>query len=85
MSFHLYFLLLLFRSGAPPMILLTAEALADPQLHTTDARLIGGGRVPPTTKILATPVTTITIAAAATATATENRRYFVQYRKSNFL
>ena len=54
MSFHLYFLLFLFRSGAPPMTLLTAGALTDPRLPatasnvcTTDARLGGVGRVPP--------------------------------------
>ena len=64
MSFRLYFLLFIFRSGAPPMTLLTAGALTDPRLPvtasnvcTTDARLGGVGRVPPTqTKILATPV-----------------------------
>ena len=57
MSFHLYFLLFLFRSGAPPMTLLTAGALTAPRLPatasnvcTTDARL--GGQ----TKTLATPV-----------------------------
>ena len=57
MSFHLYFLLFLFRSGAPPMTLLTAGALTDPQLPatasnvcTTDARLGGVGRVPPPNK-----------------------------------
>ena len=45
------------------MTLLTAGALTDPQLPatasnvcTTDARLGGVGRVPPQTKILATPV-----------------------------
>ena len=54
MSFHLYFLLFLFCSGAPPMTLLTAGALTDPRLPatasnmcTTDARLGGVGRVPP--------------------------------------
>ena len=48
MSFHLYFFAILFRSGAPPMTLLTAGALTDPRLHaaasnvcTTDARLGG--------------------------------------------
>ena len=48
---------------APPMILLTAGALTDPQLparasnvYTTDARLGGIDRVAPQTKILATPV-----------------------------
>ena len=64
MSFHLYFLLFLFRSGAPRMTLLTAGALTDPWLPaiasnvcTTDARLGGVGRVPPPqTKILSTPV-----------------------------
>ena len=66
MSFHLYFLLFLFRSGVPPMTLLTAGALTDPRLPatasnvcTTDATLGGVGRVatpPPQTKILATPV-----------------------------
>ena len=64
MSFHLYFLLLLLHSGAPPMILLTAGALTDPRLPatasnvcTTDARLGGVDRVPPPKqKILATPV-----------------------------
>ena len=30
MSFHLYFLLFLFRSGAPPMTLLTVGAHTDP-------------------------------------------------------
>ena len=57
MSFHLYFLLFLFRSGAPPMTLLTAGALTDPRLPatasnvcTTDARLGGVGRVPPPNK-----------------------------------
>ena len=57
MSFHLYFLLFLFRSGAPPMTLLTAGALTAPRLPatasnvcTTDARL--GGQ----TKTLARPV-----------------------------
>ena len=35
MSFHLYFLLFLFRSGAPPLTLLTAGALTDPQLPAT--------------------------------------------------
>ena len=46
--------LFLFRSGAPPMILLNDGALTDPQLpatashlYTTDARLGGVGRVPP--------------------------------------
>ena len=45
------------------MTLLTAGALTDPQLPatasnvcTTDARLAGVDRVPPQTKILATPV-----------------------------
>ena len=54
MSFHLYVLLFLFRSGGPPMTLLTAGALTDPQLPatasnvcTTDARLAGVDRVPP--------------------------------------
>ena len=56
MSFHLYFFatVFLFRSGAPPMTLLTAGALTDPRLPatasnvcTTDARLGGVGRVPP--------------------------------------
>ena len=56
-------LLFLFRSGAPPITLLTAGALTDPRLPatasnvcTTDARLGGVGRVPPPppTKILAT-------------------------------
>ena len=68
MSFHLYFLLFLFRSGAPPVTLLTAGALTDPRLPatasilcTTDARLDGVGRVPPPqTKILVTPVYFIT-------------------------
>ena len=63
MSFHPYFLLFLFRSGAPPTTLLTA-ALSYPQLPatvsnvcTSDARLGGIGRVPPPpTQILATPV-----------------------------
>ena len=52
MSFHLCILLFLFRSGAPPMTLLTAGALTDPQLPvissnvcTTDASLGGVGRV----------------------------------------
>ena len=54
MSLHLYFLLFLFRSGAPPMTLLTAGVLTDLRLPatasnvcTTDARLGGVGRVPP--------------------------------------
>ena len=54
MSFHLYFLLFLFRSGAPPRTLLTAGALTYPRLPatasnvcTTDARLGGVGRCPP--------------------------------------
>ena len=62
------FLLFLFRSGAPPMTLLTAGALTDPRLSatasnvcTTEARLGGVGRVPtpppPPTKTQATPVT----------------------------
>ena len=63
-NIFLLFLLFLFRSGAPPMTLLTAGALTDPRLPatassvcTTDARLGGVGRVPPPpTKILATPV-----------------------------
>ena len=57
MSFHLYFLLFLFRSGARPMTLLTAGALTDPRLPatasnvcTTDARLGGVGRVLPKQK-----------------------------------
>ena len=57
MSFHLYFLLFLFRSGAPPMTLLTAGALTDHQLPATapnvcmtDARLGSVGRVPPPNK-----------------------------------
>ena len=57
MSFHLYFLLFLCRSGAPPVTLLTAGALTDPRLPatasnvcTTDARLGGVGRVPPKQK-----------------------------------
>ena len=57
MSIHLYFLLFLFRSGAPPMTLLTAGSLTDPRLLatasnvcTTDARLGGVGRVPPPPK-----------------------------------
>ena len=63
--FTYIFLLFLFRSGAPPMTLLTAGALTDPRLHaaasnvcTTDARLGGVGQLPPPppTKILATPV-----------------------------
>ena len=65
MSFPIFLLLFLFRSGAPPMPLLTAGELADPQvpatasnLCPTDARLGGVGRVPPPTKILATPVLT---------------------------
>ena len=64
MSFHLYLFAIFFRSGAPPMTLLTAGALTDPRLPatasdvcTTDARLGGVGRVAPSqTKILATPV-----------------------------
>ena len=64
---HIYiFFCYFFRSGAPPMTLLTAGALTDPQLPatasnvcTTDAWLSGIGRVPPQTKILATPVLTI--------------------------
>ena len=65
-SAFLYFIYIyfFFRSGAPPMTLLTAGALTDPQLPatastvcTTDARPGGVGRVhPPQTKILATPV-----------------------------
>ena len=54
MSFHLYVLLFLFRTGAPPMTLLTAGALTEPRLPatashvcTTDARLGGVGRGPP--------------------------------------
>ena len=54
MSFHIYSLLFLFRSGAPPMTLLTAGALTDPQLPvtasnvcTTDARMGGVGQVAP--------------------------------------
>ena len=54
MSFHRYFLLFLFRSGAPLMTLLTAGALTDAQLPatgsnvcTTDARLGGVCQVPP--------------------------------------
>ena len=35
MSFHLYFLLFLFRSGAPPMTLLIAGALTDHRLPAT--------------------------------------------------
>ena len=57
MSFHLYFFPIFI------MTLLTAGALTDRQLPatasnvcTTDARLGGVGRVPPPTKILATPV-----------------------------
>ena len=52
-----YVLLFLFRTGAPPMTLLTAGALTDPRLPatashvcTTDARLGGVGRVPPPNK-----------------------------------
>ena len=63
MSFHLYILLFLFRSGAPHTTLLTAGAFTDTQLPatashacTTDARLGGVVRVAPQTKILATPV-----------------------------
>ena len=51
------FLQFLFRSGAPPMTLLTAGALTDPRLPatasnvcTTDARLGGVGRVAPPNK-----------------------------------
>ena len=71
MSFHLYFLLFLFRSGAPPMTLLTVGALTDLQLPATasnvctaDGRLGGVGRVasaecpPPPTKTLVMPVYT---------------------------
>ena len=54
---------IMFRSGAPPMTLLTVGALTDPHLPTTasnvcttDVRLGGVGRVPPQTKILATPM-----------------------------
>ena len=56
MSFHLYFLLFLFRSDAPPMKLLTSGALTDTQLPVTasnvyttvtDARLGGVGQVAP--------------------------------------
>ena len=50
-------LLFLFRSGAPPMTLLTAGAFTDPRLPatasnvcTTDARLGGVGRVAPPNK-----------------------------------
>ena len=56
-SFHLYFLLFLFRSGAPPMTLLTAGALTDSRLPatasnvcTSEARLGGVGRVAPQQK-----------------------------------
>ena len=63
MSFHLYILLFLFRSGAPHTTLLTAGAFTDTQLPVTasnacrtDARLGGVARVAPQTKILATPV-----------------------------
>ena len=48
------FLLFLFRSGAPPMTLRTAGALA------TDARLVGVGRVRPPPPILATTVSACT-------------------------
>ena len=60
----IFVLVFLFRSGAPPMTLLTAGALTNPRLPatasnvcTTDARLGGVGRVPPPppTKILAYP------------------------------
>ena len=57
MSFDQYFWLFLFRSGAPPLTLLTAGALTDPQLPatasdvcTTEGRLGGVGRVPPPNK-----------------------------------
>ena len=60
----IFVLLFLFRSGAPPMTLLTVGAITDPRLPatasnvcTTDARLGGVSRMPPQTKILATPVT----------------------------
>ena len=50
------FFVFLFRSGAPPITLLTAGALTDPRLPatasnvcTTDARLGGVGRMPPQT------------------------------------
>ena len=55
MSFHLNKIAIFFRSGAPPMTLLTAGALTDPQLPasnvcTTDAKLGGVGQVPPPDK-----------------------------------
>ena len=65
MSFHLYFVLLsLFLSRAPPMTLLTAGALTDPQLPATASNVCmtearPGGVVwvpPPPTQILATPL-----------------------------
>ena len=53
----IFLLLFLFRSGAPPMTLLTAGALTDRQLPatasnvcTTDTRLGGARRVPPPNK-----------------------------------
>ena len=52
-----------FRSGAPPMTLLTAGALTDPHLPatasnvcTTDVGWVASAGCPPQTKILATPV-----------------------------
>ena len=54
MSFHLYFWPILFRFWPPPMTLLIAGVLTDPQLPaissnvcTTDARLGGVGQVAP--------------------------------------
>ena len=76
MSFHLYFLLLLFRSGAPPMTLLATGLLTDPQLPTTasnvcmtDARLDGVCWVAPQTNIMATPVKHVTAACLPLASA----------------
>ena len=57
MSVHIFCLLFFSRSGAPPMTLLTAGALTDPQVSATvshmcatDAWLGGVGRVPPKQK-----------------------------------
>ena len=66
MSFHLSFYAILIRSsGAPPMTLLTAEALPDPKMLTTASNVCTSvlsrmhGRVPPPpTKTLTTPVST---------------------------
>ena len=54
MSFHIYLFAIFFRSEAPPMTLLSAGGLTDPQLTATasnvcasDAWLGGVGRVAP--------------------------------------